>query len=317
LDDTAETPGISDTPLSDQNDIISEDPAMESIDLMDEVNINFDESELSELDGALKVEDQVKNSNDDFDISMDLDSDALPDFSESGELNELREEGASPITPAPEDTSYLEEDPLASLPDEHIDLSGAVIDEPDLSAHITENPVSEPAIDNISIDLDMEEHAPEEAAPSSDDFVFETEETMEIPAGEEPLFDDAAPIADAAPESDDPFADIGSFTPPDMEDDISFDMPEEEALPDNLGTPDPFADTGEELALDSGEPAGFPAAAASEDGGIPSNLKQELKTVLSYMDQLLESLPEDKIEEFAKSEYFDTYKKLFEELGLV
>jgi hypothetical protein len=35
------------------------------------------------------------------------------------------------------------------------------------------------------------------------------------------------------------------------------------------------------------------------------------------MDQLLESLPEDKIEEFAKSEYFDTYKKLFEELGLV
>ncbi|MDL2229987.1 hypothetical protein LJC14_07040, partial [Treponema sp. OttesenSCG-928-L16] len=49
---------------------------------------------------------------------------------------------------------------------------------------------------------------------------------------------------------------------------------------------------------------------------IPPNLKQELKTVLSYMDQLLESLPEDKIEEFARSEYFDTYKKLFEELGL-
>ncbi len=50
---------------------------------------------------------------------------------------------------------------------------------------------------------------------------------------------------------------------------------------------------------------------------LPDNLRQEVKTVLSYMDQLLESLPEDKIEEFAKSEYFDTYKKLFEELGLV
>jgi hypothetical protein len=35
------------------------------------------------------------------------------------------------------------------------------------------------------------------------------------------------------------------------------------------------------------------------------------------MDQLLESLPDDKIEEFARSEYFDTYKKLFKELGLV
>jgi hypothetical protein len=50
---------------------------------------------------------------------------------------------------------------------------------------------------------------------------------------------------------------------------------------------------------------------------IPKNLKQEIKTVLSYMDKLLESLPEDKIEEFAKSDYFDTYKTLFEELGLV
>jgi hypothetical protein len=34
------------------------------------------------------------------------------------------------------------------------------------------------------------------------------------------------------------------------------------------------------------------------------------------MDQLLESLPEEKIEEFANSEYFETYKKLFDELGL-
>jgi len=34
------------------------------------------------------------------------------------------------------------------------------------------------------------------------------------------------------------------------------------------------------------------------------------------MDQLLESLPEDKIREFAKSEHFDVYKKLFEELGI-
>ena len=34
------------------------------------------------------------------------------------------------------------------------------------------------------------------------------------------------------------------------------------------------------------------------------------------MDQLLESLPEDKIEEFAKSEHFKVYRKLFEELGI-
>ena len=45
-------------------------------------------------------------------------------------------------------------------------------------------------------------------------------------------------------------------------------------------------------------------------------MKQEIKSVLSYMDQLLENLPEDKITEFAQSEQFETYKKLFVELGL-
>ena len=34
------------------------------------------------------------------------------------------------------------------------------------------------------------------------------------------------------------------------------------------------------------------------------------------MDQLLEDLPEEKIVEFARSEQFATYKKLFSDLGL-
>jgi hypothetical protein len=49
---------------------------------------------------------------------------------------------------------------------------------------------------------------------------------------------------------------------------------------------------------------------------MSSSLKQEIKTVLAYMDKLLEALPEEKIEEFARSEHFETYKRLFEELGL-
>jgi len=50
---------------------------------------------------------------------------------------------------------------------------------------------------------------------------------------------------------------------------------------------------------------------------IPEDLKKDVKSVLKYMDQLLENLPEDKIEEFARSEHFNVYKKLFTELGLV
>lgn len=49
---------------------------------------------------------------------------------------------------------------------------------------------------------------------------------------------------------------------------------------------------------------------------ISVELKNDIKSVLAYMDQLLEALPEKKIEEFARSEYFETYKHLFEELGI-
>ena len=62
-----------------------------------------------------------------------------------------------------------------------------------------------------------------------------------------------------------------------------------------------------------------PAATSSTSADtttISKDLKTEIVSVLSYMDQLLENLPEDKITEFAKSEHFVTYKKLFDELGL-
>ena len=49
---------------------------------------------------------------------------------------------------------------------------------------------------------------------------------------------------------------------------------------------------------------------------LPANLTEEIKSVLLYMDQLLEDLPEEKIVEFARSEQFATYKKLFSDLGL-
>lgn len=49
---------------------------------------------------------------------------------------------------------------------------------------------------------------------------------------------------------------------------------------------------------------------------LPSNIKSEVKSVLAYMDQLLESLPEDKMKEFAESEYFEMYRRLFNELGI-
>ena len=59
-----------------------------------------------------------------------------------------------------------------------------------------------------------------------------------------------------------------------------------------------------------------PAEIKDRSNEIPADMKAEIKSVLAYMDQLLENLPEDKIAEFAQSEQFETYKKLFAELGL-
>jgi len=48
----------------------------------------------------------------------------------------------------------------------------------------------------------------------------------------------------------------------------------------------------------------------------PQELKEQVKVVLSYLDQLLDALPEEKIKEFAESKTFEIYRKLFEELNI-
>ncbi len=70
---------------------------------------------------------------------------------------------------------------------------------------------------------------------------------------------------------------------------------------------EPFADVSEATAA---------GTLSDEETPIPENLKGELRSVLNYMDKLLESLPEEKIQEFAASEHFKVYRRLFEELGL-
>ena len=55
---------------------------------------------------------------------------------------------------------------------------------------------------------------------------------------------------------------------------------------------------------------------ASTVNNLSEDLKQDVKSVLEYMDKLLINLPEEKIKEFAASDHFEVYRKLFSELGL-
>ncbi len=198
------------------------------------------------------------------------------------EMAELRESGVRPMTEAPDDTSYLEEEeaPSAELGlEESIDLTEAVIDEPDLGDFTLEEPqIEEPSIDSIDIDLDLEEnlHA----------------EELELPTESEESFEKVLPEGFVV-ESETGETAVEAEAPAEVEEELEV---EESLSPEEIPA----------VEIEAEE-------ASSE---LPQNLKQEVKAVLSYMDQLLESLPESKIEEFARSEYFDTYKKLFEELGI-
>jgi hypothetical protein len=261
-----------------------------------------------------------------------------------------------------------------------IDLSNAVIDEPDLGPAIQDTPLEEPSLDDISLDdlddlgdkisLDpqpdydsgagQDASAPEAAVPIDLDLEDEldleetvnapgeTEEELELPADiplpeeESPLPPEFAAEAESrgsppefaaeaegrgSPPEEESFAQVipEGFIVEGEDAPVSDDDGLETGLP-AFGEPDTGPETVEKIPVaepvlpereEAADDAGIPDEAPLDAGDISSPFKQELKTVLSYMDQLLESLPENKIEEFAKSEYFDTYKKLFKELGIV
>lgn len=59
-----------------------------------------------------------------------------------------------------------------------------------------------------------------------------------------------------------------------------------------------------------------PEAVPGIEKEMPEELREDLKRLLVYLDRLLESLPEAKIDEFAGSEYFDLYRKIFDYFDL-
>ena len=57
-------------------------------------------------------------------------------------------------------------------------------------------------------------------------------------------------------------------------------------------------------------------AKTSDTSPDTQQLLDDIRKLLLYLDRLLESLPEEKIEEFANSEFFSLYRQVFERLGL-
>ena len=177
------------------------------------------------------------------------------------------------------------------------DTADEIIAEEELPAEetITEEPLIEDTVEEEIIENEeplIEETFVEE--PADEDFSFETvdeDTTEELPAEPEA----AEPVEEIAESEEVPTVDS-------IEDDFASD--DLVAMKsDNTLTEDHI-----DYLTEKDEP--------SVDDDENAELKKDIKSVLLYMDQLLENLPEDKIIEFAKSDEFTTYKKLFSELGL-
>ncbi len=93
------------------------------------------------------------------------------------------------------------------------------------------------------------------------------------------------------------------------------------AQDDGAGAPairlEPLRDS--DTAVASPREADPPAVvhdATSAAEAAPDTFREDVRRVLACLDNLLDSLPPEKIREFAQSSDFATYKKLFTELGL-
>ena len=312
---------------------------------------------------------------------LDLDE-AIPaeELVEETDLSGIQE-ALSPLTPAPDDTSYLDGDALELAEELDLDLA---------TDAVADQAVEEFAPDELSIEASAGEDelvlsidAEEPPAQAVDDFAdadameleeipedegaggFELhhEETETVAAGDE-AFEDIEELALADEEPSSAFGDLDESpvikpaTPVKVHpDEISMSLDDsffvgsesgqgiedlsttEEAVEEieaieeieeieEVGEePVEAIEVLEEFAPDEeatpvapappSRPAAQPETEALHGAAAPDKLKQDIKSVLVYLDQLLASLPEEKIEEFASSEYYDTYRKLFDELGLL
>lgn len=266
---------------------------------------------------------------------------AVPEPAEE-EISALAEEGVAPLTPPPEDTSYLEEA-------EDLELAG----EEDLA----EAPLLEPSPEELNIDEILEDHLEEaEELPLAE---FESAEGLEEASG---LEEESEELEELTLDLDSEPSALVLESP----ENIEMPIPElDEEIPSSRGPAPEFveeigegenADNLGEITLHN-EEAHAPVGAAVPEAEelepvdfedlktdtkavvpeepetllvedleptpapkaepVPSRIKDEVRSVLTYLDKLLEALPEEKIEEFANSEHYETYKRLFEELGLV
>ncbi len=220
------------------------------------------------------------------------------------------------ITDSEEDTNDLDMDEFS---DDFFGNDGVTLS-------LDDKELEEPTLDDLNIEIEEEDSLPDEIdVPVIDNLVVDSSpiDFFDDEQDEEKELDDTAmeflsdnTALDTESQGDSQFVfgdDDDTFS---IDDELSSDISDESIVDTSV----------QELDVNSPMSTVFKGdqwdSQINEDDfdtnqpNMNSGMQEEIKSVLSYMDRLLESLPEDKISEFAQSEYFGRYKKLFSDLGI-
>lgn len=259
---------------------------------------NLEEPDLDSISPDEDIPDEIEIPKVD-DIANSTDEEpAVDDILVESSASDFMESNADAITVPPAHESIEPE----SIADEAADVNteeGQEYEEPVFESNAAEEETASEMQLNDETAQDFSEESSENTAAVSEESVSEERTIQEEPVVSET---EAAQLA-----QNEIMEDIMSESP-------SVDNALSEENVDYLSKDDAIISADTEAAEEAF--SAEPEAPETETSGLPSDIKADVKSVLLYMDQLLENLPEEKIMEFAKSEQFVTYKKLFNELGL-
>ena len=263
-----------------ESDDVMEEPDLDNIIIEDELSENED---LPEEISIPKVDDiLVESANNDF---MDSVTDSTEENEKVDDFEDFMNSDLSAEDSLTESNiDYLSEEEVSDTVEEDSIDQFPTVEE-------TFGESEDNSADNEEVSVEDESIAEEKNEPVVEEPVIEdTISEEEEPVIQEPTVSEEEPV---------------------IEDTV---IEEEEPVIEETSVEESEVEVPAEEEMTVSRPHEEPVKASTEDSS--DDLKKDIKSVLLYMDQLLENLPEEKIVEFAKSDEFTTYKKLFSELGL-
>lgn len=313
----------------DTMDEYEEDSFADSGDVSNFADEDLQEPELDELQMDSNFDENDEDLQEEIEVPKD---DAIDDEPETNDFIESinAEEPTISETLTEDRLKYLEDSVENGEPDqdEILEEDSIIKDSEEESVAPTDNKTEEVAVDDESEATDnvadeAEEDETEESSEPTEDVFNSSQWDNEVPAtdddfvepqiqepelteSEEVVVEDKIASEDevnfVAPISEESQEEIVEEDESLIEDDKE-EVENDELIEDTVASVEPVEqNSSEQTQVAKTSPT--------------AKIQDDIKSVLVYMDQLLENLPEDKIEEFAKSEHFDTYKKLFNDLGI-